>query len=296
MNAAALILLTLGLTAADNPEQINPLFRELRQIGVPLHDKVSVPLPAPTLADRPDLKAQKAAIDLIAGKDYDPKDVLRPAVVAPFRYQVRDLESPDPNSRAFAVDVWFVAHGDLETITRKGFLDNLLKAGNKNAKVHILTEDELAKRKLEAKKDGPAEERYSHAVFTLLDDVQLRGTTHTVLSRTPDSLLVAARLDPRFTSDPDFPNQSRVIKVNNGQKVLGPARPYAGSGSYLKITRLSKEAAGRDDALFVEGHMVFVEPREWFGGTNQLRSKIGSLVQDQVRSFRAELNKQKPKK
>jgi hypothetical protein len=83
-------------------------------------------------------------------------------------------------------------------------------------------------------------------------------------------------------------------KDDEGKTVLGPPRSYAGSGSYLKITRLDAGVSGRNDALFVEGHLIFVEPKEWFAGTNRLRSKLPTLIQDQVRSFRRELDRRKP--
>jgi hypothetical protein len=292
MNHLTPILLALALAPADPHEQANPLYRELRQTGVALNDKVKAPLPAPTLADGLDAKAQKKVIESVAGADYDPQELLRKSVTAPFRYQVRDLDPPDPQGRAFAIDVWFVAHGDLQTITKKDFLEKLLESGDKEDKVHVLTDAELAKRKLVAKSDGTTEERYSHAVFPLLNDVQLSATSHVVMTRAPDSLLFASRLDPRFTNDVEFPNRWRAMKKDDqGKAVLGPPHPYAGSGSYLKITRLDKEVSSRDDALLVEGHLIFVEPKEWFGGTNRLRSKLPTLIQDQVRSFRKELGK-----
>jgi hypothetical protein len=296
MTPLALVLLTIPL-AADAHEQSNPLYRELRQTGVTLNDKVRSPLPAPTLADGLDAKAQKKVIDAVAGADYDPQELLRKSATAPFRFQVRDLEPPDSHSRAFAIDVWFIAHGDLPTITQKEFLEKLLESGNKEHKVQVLTEAELAQRKLAAKADGKYEERFTHAVFVLLNDVQLGATSHTVLTQTDESLLFASRLDPRFTKDAEFPNQWRSLKKDEeGKTVLGPPHPYAGSGSYLKITRLKREVSGRDDALFVEGHLVFVEPREWFASTNRLRSKLPTLIQDQVRSFRRELEKRSPRR
>ena len=44
-------------------------------------------------------------------------------------------------------------------------------------------------------------------------------------------------------------------------------------------------------ALFVEYHLVFDEPKAWFGGANLLRSKLPLMVQDNIRKFRRELTK-----
>lgn len=294
MIAKLALLFLLTAAAEDAHEKINPLYRELRQTGVAVADKVHLRLPAPTLVDGLDAKAQKAVIDGVAGNDYDPQDLLRKSVTAPFRLQVRDLDPPDAQSRAFGVDVWFVAHGDLEAITRKEFLEKLQDSGDKDRKFHVLTEAERAKRKLGAASEGKVEERYTHSAFTLLNDVRLSTTLHTEMSRRPESILFASQIDPRFAGDADFPNSwQAVTKDDDGKVVLGPPHPYAGSGSYLRITRLNKEVAGREDGLLVEAHLVFVEPRAWFRGTNLLRSKIPTLVQDQVRSFRRELDRRK---
>jgi hypothetical protein len=57
----------------------------------------------------------------------------------------------------------------------------------------------------------------------------------------------------------------------------------------VKVTRLVEPAG----ALFVEYHLVFVEPRAWFGGANLLRSKVPILAQSEVRAFRRELARAK---
>jgi hypothetical protein len=52
----------------------------------------------------------------------------------------------------------------------------------------------------------------------------------------------------------------------------------------MKLTRL-REPAG---AVFVEGHVIFAEPKGWFDGENVLRSKLPLGVQNQVRALRRE--------
>jgi hypothetical protein len=51
-----------------------------------------------------------------------------------------------------------------------------------------------------------SEERYSHGVFIVLERVELRAALQTIVTRQPDSLLAATRVDPRFATDSDFPN------------------------------------------------------------------------------------------
>ena len=42
--------------------------------------------------------------------------------------------------------------------------------------------------------------------------------------------------------------------------------------------------------MFIECHMIFDEPRGWFGGANLLRSKLPLAVQEEVRNFRRRLS------
>jgi hypothetical protein len=71
----------------------------------------------------------------------------------------------------------------------------------------------------------------------------------------------------------------------------GPWKPFSGSGQYLKVTRLVEPQG----ALFVEYHLVFTEPADWFGGANLLRSKLPQAAQVIVRSMRRELLKEQNK-
>jgi len=50
----------------------------------------------------------------------------------------------------------------------------------------------------------------------------------------------------------------------------------------MKVTKLAEPAG----ALFVEQHLIFAEPVDWFDGANLLRSKLPLVVQDRVRSIR----------
>ena len=130
------------------------------------------------------------------------------------------------------------------------------------------------------------QDRYVYTVFPLLDRVQLAAASRTVMSRTADSLIFATSLDSRFADDKEFPNRWRSMKKLPGNRIeLGPPQPYDGAAAYMKVTRL----ADPKGALLVEYHLVFVEPQDWFGGANLLRSKLPVLIQTQVRAFRKQL-------
>jgi hypothetical protein len=279
----------LFLALAEGHDQANPLFRDLLKTGVALSAKTQEPLPPLTMPDGLDGEAQKKILKAVGEKkQYDLDELLEKSVTGRFVWETRDVKVADPSLRAWGVDVWFVAHGPLRPIGEKDFLEKMLRSGQKDNKVHILTEEELAKRNIKSAAGPTADERFSNVVFTLLGQIEVSATNRTLMTRSDASILFATQLDRRFVGDADYPDQWRPTRREE------KAEPYVGAGSYVKITKLDAKAAGRDDALFVECRLVFAEPKAWFpSGPNLLKSKIPTLVQDQVRSFRKEVSKLK---
>jgi hypothetical protein len=271
--------------AADEP--VNPLMQQLCQ-GLVLDDQTKVPLPSPLMADGLNAQAQQKVIEKLVGEAIPLPSFVSKAVVAPYVLKVQQVASR-PEAPVFGVDVYFIAHGPLEVVAGKHFLEDWQNT-QKDRQVHILTAEELKKRKLTDPAGPGVESRYSHAVFSVIDRVQLAATLHTVVTRRADSLVSASQLDPRFNGDPQFANQWRSLsRDEDGRLQLGPPQSYAGSGAYLKVTRLAEPGG----ALFVEYHLLYTEPKGWFGGANPLRSKLHTLTQSEVRSFRTALNKAK---
>jgi len=274
--------------AAD--EVSNPLFDKLRIEGVSVSTETKAALPAPLLADGLDAAGQGEVLQKVVGNRFTVKEFAGKVGTAPHVYHLRKISVAGTDAlRAYSVDVSFIAHGSLDRVADKSFLEDLHKK-HKDRKLHILTKEELEKRKLRAESSKQREERYSHGVFLVLDRVELHAALHTIVTRQPDSLLAASRIDPRFAKDRDFPNEWRKISHDEeGQRHLGPAQPYAGAGGYLKITRLHEPKG----ALFIEYHLIYAEPKGWFSGTEALTAKLPAIIQSEVRTFRQELNKVK---
>ena len=289
----ALPLLILAATFAEAEEdhlQANPVYRQLREPGLALSDDVREPLPEPTMADGLDAGAQRAALEEIAKDAYPLDQLLRRSVVARHILQMQRLEQP--GARARRADSWFVAYGDLDAISDKEFLQRILSSETDEGEVddegHTLTSSELAARDITPATGSDEHEGFDHGTYALVKRVQVQGTIHWCWSRSDDSILVAAVLDPRFKDDADFPNHWQAIERSaTGAADLGPPQPYGGMGFYVKITRMAEPAG----ALFVENHVIFSEPHEWFDGANYLGSKLPAIVQRQVRSIRREMVK-----
>jgi hypothetical protein len=105
-------------------------------------------------------------------------------------------------------------------------------------------------------------------------------------TRSAESIILAAAIDPRFADDKEFPNRWwPMTRDDAGHSQQGPPQPYRAAGWYYKATELHEPAG----AIFIEYHILYDEPRGWFDGANLLCSKLPLLVQEGVRKFRRQL-------
>src|SRR5262245_41234649 len=284
----ALLLASLALPTAQPPaghEANNPLYKSLLETGLPVGGKDKVTFPTPSMPDGLDGAKQKAIIQSLIGTDYDYNEFIRNSVVAPQLMKIRDIKGGDPKAPVRGVGVWFVVHGDFKRLDDEKFLDQLVNAGKSEGKGKSLTKEDLAKRKITLKDEK--HEGYGHIEFDFLEKVRLSATGHVFWTKNNESVVVAAEISPAFQDDAEFPNRWRSITKDGGQVKVGPPNPWHGAAMYLKITKLADPAG----ALFIEQHIIFVEPQGWFDGANLLRSKLPPAVQMNVRNMRKEFQK-----
>jgi hypothetical protein len=283
-----MLTLLLAVSLAQPPaghEAANPLFKQLLDPGLAVGGDFKAKLPPPTMPDGLDAARQKAVVQGVIGNDFQYAEFVRNSVVAPQVLKLRDVTPSDPAAPARGTDVWFVMHGDFAKLDDDKFVERLANAGRGEGKSRELTSDELAKRKIPA--PDPKKERFGQIEFDFLERVRLKATGRTAWSKTPESVVVAGEIDPRFRGDPEFPNQWQSLTKDSGRQKVGPATPWGGAAFYLKVTKLAEPAG----AMFVEQHVVFAEPTGWFGGENLLRSKLPPVVQNNVRTMRREWQK-----
>ena len=202
---------------------------------------------------------------------------------------VKSDEGEGPSIRT--IDLWFVAHGDWKVLTSKDFLETAIKGKEEGPsrvvlKSGILTDKEMAARKLTGLTQDGHEERFVYSTFRLFERVEISATRFAVLTAGKDSILAAARVDPRFLKDADYPNQWRpLLRDERAEIKLGAAKPFDHAGGYAKITRLKEPA----DGVLVECHIAYEEPYGWFDGVNLVKQKVPVMVQEKVRTFRRKL-------
>jgi hypothetical protein len=286
------IVLALAVAPAAEPgahEAANPLYKELLDPGLNVGPNQRVKVAPPQMPDGLDPAKQKAVVTQLIGNDYSYQEFTRKSVVAPNLLKIGDAKSSDPMAPVRTVDVYFVAHGDFKLLDDDKFLDRLVNTGKNDGQGRSLTRDELAKRKITLRPEDEKREGYGHVEFDFLEKVRLKVTGRAMWSKNDESVLAAAEIDPRFRGDPELGNEWRPITREGGQSKVGQPQPYGGAGFYLKITRLAEPAG----AMFIEQHIVFVEPHGWFEGANLLRSKLPIVVQNNVRTMRKEFVKGK---
>ena len=304
MTAATLVLGLIATSAPAAPpiepgHAANPVYAALREHGWTAGG-THVTFPPPTLVDRMSPDDERAALRTIAGSDRDVAELTRDSVTAPFLLKTHDLEAAEGLIRQAAL--WFVVRASLNAIkpdkqaggTGEG---KTVEAGNMRFTAHRLRAEEVVKPDLgqndlsdlrNRTRRGPGQsEWYVHLTGRLLDRLHVEATDRITATRSDDSWVIASITDPHFDQDSSAPNRWWPLVNKEGTEEAGPASTFAGGASIVKISRLGTVPG----ALLIEARFAFFEPKAWFDGAPILRSKIGVVAQDRIRSLRRELAK-----
>jgi hypothetical protein len=286
----AILFVVAGSILGGSPE--NSVLKQLIEQGVPVGNGDHVKLPAPTMSDGLDGTAQQEILARIAAPNRRAADLTYKSPVAKFVLKLGDLPTSDERRPFRTIDLWFIAYGRLELFGQQDFLQRLVETAESSKQGRlpfvkgILNREEMKQLDLLAEDEPDRLQRFFFSTFGLFDRVLVSATRRVVITRQPESVIVAAIIDPRFTKSPTHPNHWRAVdRGERGEPKLGPPQEYESAGLYAKVTRM-KDPAG---ALFIEYHHAFCEPEAWFKGTALLRSKLPMVVQDAVRKLRRRL-------
>lgn len=288
---------------ADPAQEVNRLYRELRQVGLVLNGRHRLPLPPPTMADGLDASSQRAILEALPNRNQTVEQFARKSVVSPFAMRFRDYPAVEGLEPIHGIDVWFVAHGSLEALTDPKFFETATdreggQGDSGSARARLLSPNQLKARGVASSDLDAGREQVALVNLRLFDKVELNVAGQSIWTEapaadaaasrrpTPSSLTVAARIDRRFDHDSQSPNQWRPIRRQGGREVVGDPRTYTDAAWYYKVTPLVEPPG----ALFVEAHLVYVEPKDWFQGANLLRSKLPIVIQSEIRAFRKRLD------
>jgi len=284
---SGLLLLSVAwpVLAEETP---NPLYNELVNKGISLPSGPTVKkLPAPLIKPGQVPQNTGELLEKAAGKV--PVELfIRTSVTAPFSLQIESVEVGEKRCGQL-INLSFLVYGKLDDVKETDFVKQLLGGGKgkKGGDSVELTAAELKQRGIQAQNTPALKELYETLQMSILDKVQVDGITRTIRTLTPQSLLYATRMDDRFQNDKTYPNRCRHIDPLNHPR-LGPPHPYNGLGGYVLVTELPEPKG----ALLIEMHYLLHEPPDWFGERNLLRSKLPTLIESNVRSFRRKLTRE----
>ncbi len=306
MNAIALTFLGVLIAAGNSAAPDNPLLKELVVQGVSMPDSQFIRLPPPLMAEGLTESQQAEVLKQVAPRG-NVLEFTSSSSKAPVSLKLEKMPSKQGNDLLRSVNVCFVVYGDWDVLTSDDFSKGILKknpatgkddGGTSVSKAGYLKAPEMAVRRVTARSLSNVKEYYLYTTFKLFDQVEISATRFGAATKTPTGVVVAAKADPRFVNDRQYPNQWRPIVRNAaGNPVLGPPQPYpradakdrSGAGFYAKVTRLTSPP----NAIFVEFHSAFYEPQQWFGEGNEglLPSELRKIVPYQVEQFRKKLRK-----
>ncbi len=283
------LLFVASTVSADPHLADNPVYQMLRDGQVNGAADAALKMPEPVMADGLTAAQQQQVIKKIAGTPNIASFMRESVRALPVKIRIEKVDGVQDTFRH--AHYYYIAYGELDNIANQDFFQGQLN-GNNNAKVTVLTAEDLEQRGI--KDVDQNHEGYGYVTTDVIKKLELSTLGRGFWSKTEDSIVFASIVDPRFAADKEYPNQWREKQTNNlGAAKLGPPQPYGGSGIYTKITEL-KQPKG---ALFIETQMYFHEPKGWFGGRNLLGAKLPATIKISIiPDMRRSISNAKPPK
>ncbi len=286
------LLMAVALQAAAQDDagtaKENTVFHSLVSEGVAITPEVTVQVTPPAVTEAMTAQEQMDAIAKVSGKSA--ATFIRNSSSFP-TIKIEEIRDSKGQRVGTRVDFWFVALGDLKTVSDAGLLNNLVEISDaerglpREARA-LTTEEHEARGLKETTRDG-YEDWYYGINVPVMNQVQLSGIGFANRTRNADSILAAINYLPKYQDDPQFPSVWRHVVNRAGVATLSDeTHPYQGLGGYVKATQLKGE-----NGVFVEVHFVFAQPQAWFGGRDPLASKLPQAIRNNTTKFARELRR-----
>ena len=278
----------------------SPLLESFFTDGIQVVAGVSFVLPPPLLSDAHTPAAKREILDILSAR-HGWQRFSRPSVMAPVHVELSYIQDASGKRVGHHVYSAFIVHASMRTLRDQELMVSLFGAYGDDEGQQIGFQPERPDSELLSQVgiDVPDETsvRYSSIYLPLLNRVALRGTARIEKEESDSSVTIAWYFDPRFTfedwesledSKQRFANHYMKLERDElGRSVDSPPVPYLGCGGYLSV----RETGQQPDQLFIESRLVLHEPAEWFAGSNFLRSKFPTVLQESAQSFRRRVMK-----
>jgi len=267
--------------------------------GIPVTPKISQLLPPPLLSGTEPIAARKLKLEQLAVR-HGWERFSRPSAMAPIHVQLEHINDSAGKRIGHHVYSAFIVRAPLATLKDQELMESLFGAKSENGEQigfqpERLPSEILAKVGIVQLDNDSV--RFSTIYLPLMNRIALRGTAHVERAETENSALIAWQFEPRFTfASPEAGDgelgrfSNHYVKIQRdelGREVEALPVPYMGCGGYLSV----QETGLEPDQLLIESRLVLHEPPEWFAGSNFLRSKFPTVLQESAQSFRRRVMK-----
>ncbi len=295
--------------------QSTDLFEQFTSAGVKLTETSVVILPKPVLNGKPssDFKTTLQKLSERQGWDRFSKNSVSAPILVELSYVLeggkKSSGSPSGSStgqnsnkdgRRVGHDIYsaFIAYSPLKSLKDEQLMSTLFGASSEDKELMgfdpVQLEPEVLKQ-AGISQVGP-NTRYSTLRIPLMNRVVIEGTARIDKLERDGLVIIAWQLDPHFTVEkPDaapaeiakFVNRARKVSRDElGKVTYSEATSYFGCGGYLCVC----ETGIAENQLLIESRFAMHEPDDWFSGSNFLRSKFPTAMQESSQNFRRKLS------
>lgn len=274
----------------------HPVVTQLVTTGLELADGVYVKLPPPLVGPEMSAAQQQAALETLPGRL---REYTRKSVTAKDYTRVKTGEKIPGQGTVRRMEQYFIVHGKLSLIRDKELMNGFMADEKKRDESEQKKEKPKPFKQYMERIDPQADEETSYSDglnesslfkmrYPLLEKVVMSGLLQTQSYADAGVLIESGLSSPDLLSDSREPTVWRKIPAGaKGDADLGPPQPFRGIAGYMQVTDL-KCLPG---AVMVETHGVLIEPKGWFGGRNQLASKLPLLAKQNIKVFRRKVER-----
>ncbi len=273
------------------------LYSSLVQPGIEIIPGLPKPIQPPLLIAVQGIADRQGLLQQLAGR-HSWEKFSRDSVAAPVHIEVNYIQDGAGKRVGHSLYSAFVVYAPLSSIQDKQLMESLFGSSREDQEQLGFEPEAIPESVLQLagiEKVNDKLERYSTLHLPLMNRVTLRGTARIETYSDQRYSIVSWQLDPHFTFSEGATVPDALVKfVYHSVKVqrddLGrisqsPAVPYIGCGGYLCV----QETGLADNQLLIESRLVLHEPDHWFSGSNFLRSKFPTVLQESAQSFRRKL-------
>ncbi len=212
----------------------------------------------------------------------------RDSMVAPVHIDLDYLKGADGERVGQRAHFAFVVHADLPTLRDDDLMQEMFTAETdaserEGFRAKAIDRQTLIDEGIEVNDAST----YGLLETVLLNKIALTGVMRSERMDANNFFAVAWKLDDRFSGHPpahtEYRNEWRKLDRDElGNLTRGQPNPYAGTAGYLIVSPVD----GLEGASLVEAEVILHEPKEWFSGSNLLRSKLPLIIQESARKLR----------